>query len=474
MRRLPYSLVWCSVLFTLCLAVSALGKNLDEGGGTPAVGSAARVATFRCDVTPPLGQPLFSCDPIRTVEQPLLAKGVVIEASGDRYVLCAFDWCELCNGGHLAVRKAIAEAAGTSVDHVAVQCVHQHTAPLVDTNAQKLLAEVGAAKQHIDPKVFDAIQRRLAAAVRGAIGRLEPFDHIGTGQAKVDRVASNRRCRDAKGVIQTRYSSCKDATIRALPEGLIDPYLKTITLARGSKPLVRLHYYATHPQTSYGDKRASSDLAGDAREALERREKVFQIYFNGCGGNITVGKYNDGSKKDRRGLAERLLTGMEASVAATKLRPAVSVRWRTHELALAARADIGYNLAASIECLKDPKSKPAARVYVGAVRAAFFHRIERPLELSSLAIGDVFIVNLPGEPFVEYQLFAQGLRPKDFVAVAGYGDGAPGYLCTEKAFAEGGYEPTASNVVPQSEKSLKEAIAALVGCGSAVSKSAKR
>ena len=38
-----------------------------------------RVATFCCDITPPLGQPMFSGDVIRAVEQPLLAKGIVLE-----------------------------------------------------------------------------------------------------------------------------------------------------------------------------------------------------------------------------------------------------------------------------------------------------------------------------------------------------------------------------------------------------------
>ena len=144
------------------------------------------------------------------------------------------------------------------------------------------------------------------------------------------------------GKIRVRYSACKDPALRALPEGTIDPYLKTITLARGEKPLVRLHYYATHPQTSYGDGRATSDMVGDAREGLERKENVFQIYFTGCGGDITVGKYNDGSKKCREELAERLLAGMEASIAATKLVPAGPVRWRTYSLLLPPRTDAGF------------------------------------------------------------------------------------------------------------------------------------
>jgi hypothetical protein len=421
-----------------------------------------RVATFCSDITLPAGQPMTS-DVVCKVEQPLLAKGIVLEADGERYVLCALDWCELCNGSHDDWRSKIAAAAGAEVAHVAVQTIHQHTAPLVDGDAQKLLAQAGIARAHVDPEVLEEIQQRLILAVRRSVERLQPFDRIGTGQAKVDRVASSRRPRDESGTIRPRMSVCKDAALRALPEGTIDPYLKTITLARGQKPLVRLHYYATHPQTLYGDGRASSDIPGDAREALQQKEGVFQIYFTGCGGDITVGKYNDGSRKCRVELGERLLAGMQAAVAATRLVPAGPIRWRTYPLVLPRRTDAGFNLADCLARLNDPQVLPWVRLYGGAVRAAFHQRSGRPIELSSLAIGKVHIVHLPGEPLVDFQLFAQSLKPAEFVAVAGYGDCGPGYICPARAYRDGGYEPTDSCVTPEAEGLTKKAIAALLG-----------
>ena len=429
-----------------------------------AAGAEQRVTTFQCDITPPLGQPMISCDALRTVEQPLLAKGIVIEAGRERYVLCSLDWCELCNGAYDAMRSAIAAAAGTVAAHVAVQCVHQHTAPLVDMSAQKLLAQAGVATGiHIDPKVFEDIQQRLAAAVKQSLAHFEPFDQIGTGQAKVDRVASSRRPVDETGKIVFRGSSTADAVLRSRPEGTIDPYLKTVTLARAGKPLVRLHYYATHPQTRYGDGRASSDMVGDARQELERKESVFQVYFTGCGGDIAMGKYNDGSTPCRVELAKRLLAGMEASIAATRLVPAGPIHWRTCPLLLPPRTDAGFSAEECLARIKDPKTDPVGRLYAGGVRLAFHQRSQNPIELSSLEIGDVHIVHLPGEPCIEFQRFAQGLKPAGFVAVAGYGDGGTGYICPENAYRDGGYEPTASNVKPESEALVKKAIAALLG-----------
>jgi hypothetical protein len=422
------------------------------------------VTTFRCDMTPPLEQPLESLDRLRVVEQPLWAKGVILDARGQRYVLCALDWCELDNGAHEALVNAVAKAAGAEPSCVAIQTVHLHSAPLVDTDAWLLLASAGLLKVQIKPDVIDAMQERLAAAVQQSLPQFEPFNQIGTGQAKVDRVASSRRPVNAKNEVMPRFSTCKDPAVRDLPEGLIDPFLKTITFACDGKPLVRLHYYATHPQTTYGDGRASSDMVGDAREALEKKEGVFQIYFNGCGGDVTVGKYNDGSKTCRPELAQRLQAGMEASIAATTYTPVQSLRWQTCPVEFPRRTDAGFGLEATLEQIKNtkPDTEQCGPAGTAAIRAAFHQRKGTPIDLSVLEIGDVRIVHLPGEPMVEFQLFAQMLNSKCFVAVAGYGDCAPGYLCTERAFTEGGYEPTGSNVKPESEVILKQALTILL------------
>ena len=93
----------------------------------------------------------------------------------------------------------------------------------------------------------------------------------------------------------------------------------------------------------------------------------------------------------------------------------------------------------------------------------FLARVDRPIELTAMRIGDLVVLNLPGEAFIEFQHYAQSLLPDDFVAVAAYGDCAMGYICTEVAFSEGGYEPTASRVVPESETAFKAAIREVLG-----------
>jgi len=73
------------------------------------------------------------------------------------------------------------------------------------------------------------------------------------------------------------------------------------------------------------------------------------------------------------------------------------------------------------------------------------------------------VLHMPGELFVEYQLAAQKMRPDLFVAMAAYGDYAPGYIGTEVAYPQGGYETgKVSLVAPKVEGVLMEAIERLL------------
>ena len=108
--------------------------------------------------------------------------------------------------------------------------------------------------------------------------------------------------------------------LRALPEGLIDPWLKTVAFYDREDKIAACHYYATHPMSYYGDGRVSSDFVGLARKRRQNDESTCtHISFNGCAGNVTAGKYNDGSKAQRPVLAGRVYDGIVRSE--SQLRP---------------------------------------------------------------------------------------------------------------------------------------------------------
>jgi hypothetical protein len=436
-----------------------------SGSSSEEVVGGLRAAAFSCDVTPPVGSPLEECTPpvATSADIPLLAKGVILSDGQTRYVLCVFDYCELRNGGHDLFRRKIADAAAVNELQVEVHCVHQHDAPLYDVDAEKIMGLVESPPHVCDLAFLEVASDRVALAVRDALEKLQPLTRVGYGQAKVMKFASNRRVPMPDGSIGVRYSSCRDPVLIAAPEGLIDPWLRTVSLLDGERPVARLHYYASHPQSYYGKGHMNPDMPGLARERLEKEEGVPQIYFTGCAGNVAAGKYNDGSPEARIELAARLYAGMKESVAASQSVPVSEISWKTTEVKFARRAEPEFSEANFRKILAN-SSKPYHERSRAVLALAWYERLKvRPaVDLTLYSLGPVRILHLPGEAFVQYQLYAQSLQPDQILAVAAYGELGTGYICTDHAPQEGGYEPTNSFVGAPSEVLLKDAIRELL------------
>jgi hypothetical protein len=439
-------------------------------GAVPAMAADAplRIATFEADVTPPLGTPL--CDalvqPAKEIVDPLSARGIVLLGEGKPVVLCALDWVGVGNSGHDAFREALARAAGTTRDRVCVHCLHQHDAPGCDFEADDVLARHGLGGKLFDPAFARKAIGRVAAAVEQTIRNPRTVTHIATGKARVENVASNRRVMGPDGKVKyVRYSSTKDPKIRAEPEGLIDPYVHLLSFWDGDKPVASLTYYATHPQSYYGKGGVSCDFPGSARGMRDRAlPGVAHVHFDGAGGNVTAGKYNDGDPVNRMALAERLAKGMKEAFDSAKKVPvkASDLDWRTTSAALPLSKlynskDLQERVAD--EKLPVPERLKAARNLVWARRCEAGEKID----MACLHVGPAYVLHMPGELFVEYQVAAQQVRPGSAVMMAAYGDYGPGYIGTAVAYTQGGYETgPVSRVAPGVEEVLTRAVRELL------------
>jgi hypothetical protein len=421
------------------------------------------IATFACDVTPPPGHPLCGgwILPVRGVDDPLQALGVVLLGVGKPVVLCAVDWCGLRNEAFRTWRKALAEAAHTTPEHVSLHTVHPHNAPFADVEAEKLIA-AARAPQSLDLKFYNDCVSRSAEALKAALPRAQPFTHIGAGAAEVREVASNRRIVAEGKVKATRYSATKDAAIRDAPEGLIDPKLRTLSFWDGDMPRAALSLYACHPMSYYGDGRVTADFCGLARQKRQDETHVFQVYFNGCGGNVTAGKYNDGEKANRAVLRDKVHAAMAAAWERSRRTAVSGFDWRFEPVLLPPRSEASFGEELSRKTLEDPQA-PAARRNNSAFQLAWLNRRDTPIEINCLDFGGAALgLFLPGETFIEYQLAAQQMRSDAFVTVAAYGDDGPGYIPTARAYLEGGYEPTVALAGPDSEAIILKAMRKLL------------
>ena len=424
-----------------------------------------RLATFRCDVTPPMGSPLCGglVKPVAGVSEPLLALGVVILSEDKPIVLCAVDWCEIRAADHVHWREALARAAGTTPERVAVHSLHQHNTPIMDTAANAIMAGTSSPLTVIDVEWAAKAVAGVAASVTESINHALPVTHLTIGEARVEQVASNRRIMGDDGKVRlVRLSSTKDAKLQAEPEGTVDPMLKTISFWNGDKKLTALHYYATHPMSFYGDGIVTHDFVGIARERRTQDEGVPHVYFTGCGGNVAAGKYNDGTKESRVRLGEHIYAAMVESEKQPKRVPLNHVQWRVEPVLLKPNPE--FSEERMMKVVTNTATTSSLRIS-SALRVAFIRQCAAgvPIQFTSLHLGDdVRLLHLPGESFIEYQLFAQQQSPGAFVATASYGDGGPGYIPLEKSFAEGGYEPTQAFAAPDSEQQMKDTITKLL------------
>jgi hypothetical protein len=240
---------------------------------------------------------------------------------------------------------------------------------------------------------------------------------------------------------------------------LIDPIVSLVSFWDGEKPLAVLSYYATHPQSYYRTGIPNPDFPGIARFYRQLAvPQALHIHFDGAGGNLGAGKYNDGSHENRRILADRLADGMKRAWEATRRETitADGVSWVVESVALAP--------AKYLESMnKEMKTKAADPIFLtnNISKLVWYKRCKKgkKIDIGCLSLGRARILHMPGELFVEYQLAAKAERPDLFVAMAAYGDYGPEYIGTAIAYKQGGYETgTASGVTEEAEEVLMTAI----------------
>ncbi len=425
-----------------------------------------RVATFEADITIPIGHACMGggVADAKEIIDPLYAKGFVLLGAGEPIVVAALDWCQCNNDSYDRWRAGLAHAAGTRAERVMLATVHQHDAPICDLTAQRFLDEQGLKGWNCDPEFHETAVQRTATALAASLKSARRVTHFGFGQARVEQLASNRRVVRPDGKITWERGSGSGNMFDA-PEGEIDPWLKTLSFWDDNRPVLAWSCYAIHPMSYYGKGGVSADFPGIARARQQQDDpSVFQIYFTGCGGDTTAGKYNNAAQTNRSVLAERLYAGMAAAWKATQRERLRTVDFRVAKLRLPARDTGAFTLDAMRATLTNTNAARWKRISA-ALGLSWRERVAKdiPIDVPGLDLnhGRAQFAIMPAESFVGYQLSAQRLRPKSFVMVAGFGDGAPGYIPTDTCYRDGyvdDYCWTTPMVEPVMMKALSEAL----------------
>lgn len=401
----------------------------------------AGVATL--DITPEPGQRLWGYSnrkhPATGMLDPLMARALVLRSGDDTAAIVTLDLGRTPQEPLLdRIRQQTAKACG--IKNLFITASHTHSAPNME-----------ASPSHPNPYA-EKVSQQIVELVCRAAAKLEPV-RIGVSRGTAD-FAHNRRKFLADGRVAMQWRNAERE-----PTEPVDKEYGVIRLdSADGTPLAVLLHYACHPVVLGPDNyEYSADFVGAACATVEQAHAAPCLYLQGACGNINP--YMDKTPLDQGGVKEMqaMGRGLGELVAATArdTKTAVpeqpSIQFETRTIPVRVRWDI---------------DDPEVRAVLSEMYGARFDEIIAPAiknnivacTLTTLLIdGDVALVGMPGEIFVQFQTALKERSPVADAFLVGYTNGYHAYFPTLRDAAAGGYGgKTATYVEPGAGERLTD------------------
>lgn len=415
-----------------------------------------KVGIGKADITPQSGAytSLFIGYRITEIVTPLQLKVCLLQDErGEKAAVVSVETMCLYERVIDDIRSRISEAAGLAKSRIFLNATHTHSSPYLNRSVQEYLQPFGM--QFLDADYYAKVLSAAERAAKEALSGLADV-RIKRSSAPVSGVACNRRVKLPDGTVGTRYGRGVSAELRALPDGLIDPDVHCVWFVDDREKVVgSLLHYACHA-TSYNQyDHISWDYPGYAAADVERELGGTCLFLQGCAGNISPGKYTVGDPLDDcmrlgRHVAEAAVSSYEGAryangdglfVECGKL-PAELRILHTKE---ALEKMLGEEIAKfRKERELHPQRYGGSDIVSIAARIGLAERypdLRIPAEAAVVKIGDIWLVFLPGEMFIESAIALKKRLPEADALVMAYSDVSLEYIPTREAFNEkGGYE----------------------------------
>ena len=423
---------------------------------------ALRAGAARIDITPDIGIQLAGdigrLRPVEEIRERLYASALALECRGQRMCLLSVDLLSMGCDWADRIRREAAERFGLHPEAIMVHVVQNHAAPALGhlflTGARTRFPAEYPWLMGGDDRYHAPTADKCVEVIGRAVANLEPAT-LEVGRGMDGRVAFNRRFVMRDGTARCHPSTCDPAILHV--EGPTDPEVGVATFTnRGSEVIAALLHHTCHPCHGYPFRYVIGDWPG-AWAALMRRhwgERCVPLVVNGCCGNVHHRDHtNPDYRADHLSMASMLAETTRRTLGAMKPVEVERMDARRQVLEIPIRELSREDLAAAARLLeKHPEpmwiDETRSSVDWDWVYAVTFldledARSERPTfpyEIQVFRLGDLSLVGLMGEPFVEAQLEIKRASPAPHTFVAHFCNGYVGYLPTRRAFEGGGYE----------------------------------
>lgn len=413
------------------------------------------------DISPKDSQFLFGYPHVKRystgVHDPLLSSAFYVSNSKTDVLLIANDVIFLPREVVCSARAKISKQTGIPAEHILISATHTHSAPITVDHASNA---DDAAVPKTDPAYLRILEEGIVSAGTGAY-KARSKAEIAFVHADSTGVGTNRR--DPKN-----GPSHHDMPVIAVR----NPDTRKMI---GIMLVCSMHPTVLHEDSTL----ATSDFPGFARKYLkERYNGCPVVYHTGPCGNLSprhVTKENTFKEAERlgtivgsavdRALAHAGFSDTIALASATgsitpvkRVFPSVAEADRRAKAADQRFSELKKNgtpqeaRGAEVDMFGAHETLTLAKAEASGVLEQF-RQARIPAEVQGMKIGPFFFAAWPCEVFVEYALELKRDSENAFVISVANGE-LQGYIVTESAAAEGGYEASNALFAPETGKRL--------------------
>lgn len=403
--------------------------------------------TFKCGmsevvITPPLGSHMpgyFAGRRSTGVKDELYAKALVIESGETTMAIIVVDAITLQRQQVENIRERISQCTPLLPEQMMISATHTHTGPPIRPTFDG----------NMDEAYNQFFTKKIADAAILAYRKLKPA-HIGCGKGQEDGIAFNRRYWMKDGTVQTNPGFAHPDLDRAA--GPTDPEVLVVRIDDlDGNPIGVVTNFACHPDTVGGTENCA-DYPGELSRTIKKAlgDQTVSLFILGTCGNINHWDFikSRQPEPDHYRKMGRILAGE-----VLKVRDKIDYFGSTNPLTAKIERTfftIPY-VYPTEQQVQEAKLMLTAETSTDQDRFLAEHLLEViddpvdsvQVEIQACRIGELAVVGLPGEIFVEFGLSIKKDSPYVFnIMNTLCNASARGYVCTREAYEQGGYEPS--------------------------------
>ncbi|MET3879800.1 hypothetical protein [Chitinophaga sp. OAE865] len=365
-----------------------------------------RAGTAVANITPPLEVGLLTSSvhglyaPFTSVRLPLKARVLVLSGGAATIALVSLDLLALSDtstGGWEAFKEGM--AGDVPAEHIIITCTHTHNAPESVALSALYLTPVYRTWLH-------EVQQQIRGAIAMALKSAKECT-VSIGSSVLEDYSLQRRIPTPQGIVMS--DSLQPISPELMRREPVDRRVHTIRFTAGDTVIATVVHAVCHPVHEMCLPHISPDFPGELCNKLEAAGgNGMALYLNGAAGDINPPTVSEGPAAARE-HGEALAAVVLQSVYTAPLA-GVPLAFAHHDITFGIRCPAVTNPA------------------------------DAHARVNAIALGQLAIVFLPGEPFTATALEIENASPFPYTVITAYAENTIGYIPDLKGFAEGGYE----------------------------------